>query len=202
MNKIVTLVTAWSEFEEKYPNGSIENFCVYQLTNDKKRLNAQSKEQNDGQMELRFELTKAMTRVSKIWVAHAQTELKQLGITNFDEFVFLLLIEGKQPVRKTDIIYSQFFELSSGLLIIERLIKKGFAKETEDTKDKRSKLLSVTTVGLEKLGKGRLIISSIADNLFADMTSEDISLCVQLLTPLEKRAAQSWHETKSNSKFG
>lgn len=199
MTKIVDLVTAWSRFEEKHPDGTVEEFCTYHLTRKKKKVNKKSVLQTNEPADVRFALTKAMNRISKIWVAHAQAALKPLDINSFDEFIFLLLIEGDQPLRKTEVIYSQFFELSSGLLIIDRLIKKGFVKEAEDPQDKRSKLLSTTKLGKEKLLKGRTAIGDVAGQLFDDMPEDDIALCAQLLSPLEKHAAQQWHQLKFES---
>ena len=108
MSSIVELVTAWSRFEEKFPNSSVEDFCTHYLTRQKKKVNKKNRTPDDTPADVRFALTKAMSRISKIWVAHALAALKPVGINSFDEFIFLLLIEGDQPVRKTDVIYSQF----------------------------------------------------------------------------------------------
>lgn len=45
-------------------------------------------------------------------------------------------------MKKTEIINVHFFELSSGLLIIESLRKKRFVNERNDIADERSKRIS------------------------------------------------------------
>jgi len=61
----------------------------------------------------------------------------------YEEFVFLISIERLQYMKKTEIISVYFFELSSGLLIIESLRKKGLVNKRIDIADERLKRISL-----------------------------------------------------------
>jgi len=199
MNRTVELVNEWAQFEEKYPGGTLEDFYRYQLTHQREEKNIENNVLPFQPGDIRFALVKCLNRLSKLWIYYSLNGLKPLGIGSFDEFVFLISIDRLQPMKKTEIINLHFFELSSGLLIIDRLKKKGFISEKDDISDKRSKRISLSKKGKQLLEQCIMVMHKIATQYFEGMPQEDIALCVQLLTPLEDRMASKWHQSRNDN---
>jgi len=192
MNKTVELVNEWAKFEERYPEGNLEDFCRYYLIYKKQEEAVENRLGNFQLSNVRFGLMKAINRLNKLWLYYSLTALKPLDIGSFDEYTFLLSVDRFQPIKKTDIVNGHFFELSSGFLIIDRLLHKGLIIETADPLDKRSKRLSISAKGIEKAAECRKAIGKVAETFFEGMFEEDITLCEQLLGPHEKRVAGRW----------
>ena len=90
----------------------------------------------------------------------------------------------------------QFIEISSGLLVIDRLIKKGFLQERIDEYDKRSKQVSLTKKGKSTLDKCQAALGKVAESLYGEMAIEEMEICIQHLSPIEKSIAQKWNQMK------
>ena len=192
MNKTVDIVIEWAKFENRYPDGNLEDFCRYYLIYKKQKEEIENRLGNFKLNNVRFVLMKAINRLNKLWLYYSLISLKPLDIGSFDEYTFLLSVDRFQPINKTDIVNGHFFELSSGLLIIDRLIHKGLVIETADPADKRSKKLSMSEKGIEKATECRKEIGLVAEKFFEGMSEEDITLCEQLLNPQENRLARKW----------
>jgi len=71
-------------------------------------------------------------RLSKLHNTYAVIALKECGLNNLDEFLYLNSIGNAEAPKKTTVIYANFNELSSGLLILGRMMKKGLIVEATD----------------------------------------------------------------------
>lgn len=195
MNKTYEVVKVWAEFEEQYPKGNIEDFCRLFLTQQKKK-EGRTDEELCNNCDRRFDLSRNINQLSRLWMYFTQNAIRPFDLSNFDEFVFLYTVDAVKEIKKKDLIYMHFIEISSGLLIIDRLIKKEMLKETVDEKDKRSKLLTITQKGQKVLAESRLAIDEVAEDMYADMPDDDMLLCIQLLMPVQKTNAKRWHQLK------
>jgi DNA-binding MarR family transcriptional regulator len=196
MNNTVALVTAWVEFEGRQPQASIEDFCRHMLSSidTHRRTEGETNCQTDYQNI--YALTRIINRLSKLWMHFTLSAMKPMGLTSFDEFAFLYNTNQANSMRKKDLIYMQFIEISSGLLVIDRLIKKGFLQERIDDYDKRSKQVSLTKKGKLTLDKCQIAVGKVAENLYGEMPKEAIELCIHHLEPVEKKIAMQWYALK------
>ena len=193
MNKTFEVVKAWAEFEEKYPKGSIEDFCRLYLKQPKKIMNSDEICEDCNKQ---FDLSRTINQLSRLWMYFTQNAIRVFDVSNFDEFVFLYTVDAIKEIRKKDLIYMHFIEISSGLLIIDRLIQKDMLKEAIHSKDKRAKLLTITKKGKKVLAKSREAINKVAKEMYANMPENDMLLCTQLLLPVQNMNAQKWHQSK------
>jgi predicted transcriptional regulator len=200
MNKTAVLVKEWAEFEERYPEATIEDFCRFFLIS-KREKEKQGFLGGIVPPDLESILAKIMGRIAKLHMAYAAPALKECGINNFEDFMFLNSVYKLREPRKTEVIYQNFNELSSGLLIIDRLKKSGFITEENDKEDKRSKRLKTTEAGVEILKKcyGRMF--DLNKLFFNDISVDDMQLCIQLITPVEVKFSALWLQHKGKS-FG
>ena len=135
MNKTVELLNLWADFESKHTSAEIEDFCRYMLIKEREKENIFS----DVALppDNLSKLAKITGRVSKLHNTYAVIALKECGLSSIDEFVYLSDIHFMDKSQKTKVIYSNFNELSSGLLILERLKKKKLISEEDNSNDKK-----------------------------------------------------------------
>lgn len=196
MNKTVALVNLWGAYEAKHPNSTIEDFCRYHLAHQQ-----QEKTQgtlvggvvpviNDGL------LLKIIGRIHKLNTNYANLALKGTGVNQIEEFGVLLTIKQEKHPKKTEVIYANLFELSSGTDMLTRLKTRGFIKEYDDTEDKRSKRIELTAKGEKVIDTCKAQIMKNAQMLMLDLTDDDKELCIQLLKNVEIKFSTLWQKHK------
>ncbi len=199
MNKTVELVKQWGAFEEKHPGGSIEDFCRYLLIH---RREKESKDplvggvvpwHSDGL------LLKIIGRIHKLNSFYANIALEGTGINQIEEFGMLLTIQLQKNPRKTEVIYSNLFELSSGTDMLNRMKKRGFIAEYADKEDRRSKRLRITAGGQSAIEKAKARVSKMAQMMMHDVSEDDKQLCIQLLKNTEIKFSSLWLKHKGKT---
>jgi DNA-binding MarR family transcriptional regulator len=196
MNKTVEIVKEWVDFETRQPTGSLEDFCRYFLSEKERKSKSIADASCASDYQQIYSLTRVINRLSKLWMYFTLNAMKPMGLTSFDEFAFLYNTNLSNSIRKKDLIYMQFIEISSGLLVIDRLIKKGFLQERIDEYDKRSKQVTLTKKGKVTLDKCQVALGKVAANLYGEMPAEEMQFCIQHLSPVEKSIAQKWNQMK------
>lgn len=196
MNKTVELVNAWGNFEQNHPKGSLEDFCRHYLANQKQEkakgtlVGGVVPALNDGL------LLKIIGRISKLNMAYANLALKGTGLNQIEEFGVLQTIRKEKNPRKTEVIYANLFELSSGTDMLNRMKERGLIKEHADREDKRSKRIELTAKG-EKIAKDCVVkIEQNASMLMNDLSDDDKELCIQLLKNIEIKFSALWQKQK------
>ncbi|WP_198174906.1 MarR family winged helix-turn-helix transcriptional regulator [Spirosoma arboris] len=188
MNKTVALVNLWGEFEEKHPDASIEDFCRYQLIQQREAATATDKPMASGPLPMHpnGQLLRLIGRVNKLNMVYAYAALEGTGVNQLEEFGLLMHISQAKNPRKTEIIYSNLMELSSGTDMLNRLKSRGFIREYDDTEDRRSKRVELTEEGLAVIAICRQKISQLAGMMLHNMADDDIQLCIKLLKGVEQ----------------
>ncbi len=199
MNRTAELVKLWAEYEEAHNDCTIEEFCRFYLIKEREEKNKEGFLGGHIPPNIYSTMAKIIGIVFKLNNTYMVIALKECGLGGLEEFLYLAAISNTPNIKKTEVIYSNFSELSSGLLIIERLNKKGFLTEQPDTEDKRSKRLVLSEAGDAVLKECYKEISFVNKLFFNEMPTDDIQLCIQLLTPIEMKFASKWIKDKSKS---
>jgi DNA-binding MarR family transcriptional regulator len=199
MNKTVEVVNLWAAFEEKYPNGSIEDFCRYQLIS-KRQIPITGKLVGGIVPTITSGLLmKIIGRISRMHSMYSNLALEGTGVNQIEEFGMLLTIEVEKNPRKTEVIYDNLMELSSGTDMVNRLIKRGLVTEHADKEDKRAKRLQLTPAGAKAIVKSKEKVMRMVEMITQSMPSDDQKLCIQLLKGLEIKLSERWQTDKSKS---
>jgi DNA-binding MarR family transcriptional regulator len=199
MDKTIELVNQWGAFAGAHPTGSIEDFCRHYLAH------AQQKETKgvlvggvvpsitDGL------LLKIIGRISKLNMNYANLALEGTGLNQIEEFGMLVTIKQEKNPKKTEVIYANLFELSSGTDMLARMKKRGLINEYDDTEDKRSKRLELTSKGEKAVDACKVKIFRNAKMLMNDLTDDDKQLCIQLLKNVEIKFSYLWPKHKGRA---
>jgi DNA-binding MarR family transcriptional regulator len=142
-------------------------------------------------------LMKIIGRISKLNMAYANIALKGTELNQIEEFGILQTIRKEKKPRKTEVIYANLFELSSGTDMLNRMKKRGLIREYGDKEDKRSKRLELTEKGEAVANASIPRIEKNAKMLLNSLQTEDKELCIQLLKNIEIKLSAQWQKHKA-----
>lgn len=192
MNKTVELINLWAKYEEEHPKADISQFCQAYLVKQEQKTNRVAFWQSPVPPDSASMLTKLIGRIAKLHNLHAVGAFKECGINSFEEFLYLNSIANSSNPKKTDVILANFTELSSGLLILDRLKKANLISEQGDEIDKRAKRLAMTREGAVVLQACYQKLNAVNQLCFGGLAEQQVELCIDLLQPVEAWLAKQW----------
>ncbi|WP_461083849.1 MarR family winged helix-turn-helix transcriptional regulator [Spirosoma flavus] len=196
MNKAVELLNLWASYEQENPKSDLAQFCQAYLASQQPKDSLASFWQSPLPPDKASLLIKVIGRISKLHTLHALAAFKECGLKSFDEFLYLSSVAHMTNPKKTDVISAHFNELSSGLLILDRLKKSGLIQEEGDALDKRTKRLTITSKGQSQLEACYQKLNQVNQLCFGELAEEQLDLVINLLQPVEASLAQQWLEAK------
>jgi len=186
MNQTVELVRLWGEYEKENPNGTVESFCRHVLAGSIKK---EKLIQPEWQLhpDLNGTLIRTISRIGKFQDIYTKKALAGSGLDQIEEFGMMAAIFNLKNPPKSEAIFTNMLELSSGTNILIRLKSKQMISEYADPEDKRIKRLQLTKKGEKVLKDAKQKILKVVAMLTRDLSDDDKQLCLQLLSPVEAR---------------
>src|ERR1700737_2882636 len=102
MNKTVELVNEWATFEEKHPQGNIEDFCRFYLAHKRPKHDEGILVGGVVPAITAGLLMKIIGRIGKLNMAYANIALDGTSLNQIEEFGILQTIRKKKNPRKTE----------------------------------------------------------------------------------------------------
>jgi DNA-binding MarR family transcriptional regulator len=198
LNKTVELVKLWGDYEDQHPNGTIEDFCRHHLSlpvKDEKRIAQEWQLLPD----INGRLMILLRRIGKYHMVYSNKALEGTGLDQIEEFGILVTIFNQINPIKSEAIYNNIIELSSGTNMLIRLKKRGLINEYPDKEDKRVKRLKLTVKGEETIKVAKDRVLKVAAMMMHGLTDEDKQLCIQLLTPINERFDGMFQKQKNKT---
>jgi len=198
MNKTVELVKLWGTFEEKHPDATLEDFFRHSLA---KPVRTDHRPEPEGKLvpDLNGKLVILLRRIGKFHIAYSNLGLASTELSQMEEFGILVTIYNEGNPIKSEAIFNNIMELSSGSNMLIRMKKKGLVTEYADPDDKRVKRLKVTPKGEQTLMTAKAIVLKVAEMMVHDLSDEDKRLCIQLLKPVDRRFSGMYQKQKNKS---
>jgi DNA-binding MarR family transcriptional regulator len=116
---------------------------------------------------------------------YTKKALKESNIKTVDEFSFLITLMTHNEMTKQELINLQIMEKTSGIEIINRLIRLEFIEQFDDEKDKRSKLLRITETGRRELMMILPRMNMVSKIVVGTLTKEEQNILTYLLRKLD-----------------
>jgi DNA-binding MarR family transcriptional regulator len=123
-----------------------------------------------------------MNRYAKSYIKRA---LEISPIQTAEEFSFMLYLVTNQSLTKSELIFKNIMEKTSGMEVIKRLLKLGLVEEHEDENDKRSKRLSLTATGRHEIFKVLPTMQKVSSLVAGNLTKQERQTLAQLLAKLD-----------------
>lgn len=181
MNPLIELITAWDAYQAGNEGATVNDFCRYYLNREGKQ------ELSKGNMSPDPDTTMArlIGRLGVMVEAYSKMALQAEGDIELEWFYFMNTLYHQQESNKTDVIQYNLYEPSTGIDILNRIIKAGYIKERNDPDDKRARLVVLTSKGEKKVMKCREVLHKGAYLMFGGMDANDKQLIIQLLASTE-----------------
>jgi DNA-binding MarR family transcriptional regulator len=196
VNKTVELVKLWGAYEEQYPDASIEDFCRHQLA-AKVKVEKVGTPKGELHPDINGRLVILLRRIGKFHIFYSNKALEGTGLDQMEEFGILVTIFNQKNPIKSEAIYNNIMELSSGTNMLIRMKKRDLVSEYDDQEDKRVKRLKLTEKGEATLLKAKDKVLKVARMMVNDLTDDDKQLCMQLLKPVNDRFTGTFQKQKN-----
>ncbi len=102
-----------------------------------------------------------------------------------EEFIFLINLKAFGAMTKMELIKKNIYEKPAGIQIINRLILQGWVKQKDSKIDKRSKVIQITSKGLQALEKQMDKIRQATRIVTGDLNDTEKMELIRLLQKLD-----------------
>lgn len=102
-----------------------------------------------------------------------------------EDFIYLINLKAFGEMSKMDLIKKNVHEKPAGMQIINRLIAQGWVNQTLSKSDKRSKVLKISDLGIDVLGKQMGKIRKATTIVTGDLTYNEKMELISLLNKLD-----------------
>ncbi|AZB29069.1 MarR family winged helix-turn-helix transcriptional regulator [Chryseobacterium balustinum] len=102
-----------------------------------------------------------------------------------EEFIYLINLKSFGEMSKTELIKKNIQDKPVGNLIITRLIKNEWVKQTDSKTDKRTKIIAITQKGLDALEKQMANIRNATKIVSGNLNEEEKYTLIELLHKLD-----------------
>jgi len=194
MNKTAELVSLWAQYEAQHPGADLKDFYSEQLLSSGRQQGKTKFLAGLVPAQNTSIFSRLLARLVKLHTNYVMMILKERGIGSIEEFAFLTTIQHLDNPRKSEVINDNFTELSSGLLVLDRLKAKGYTAEVEDVEDKRSKRVHLTAKGKKKILVCQQLLDKLNGTFYKDLHGSSIKLCIDILKPLEIKYSSLWRK--------
>jgi DNA-binding MarR family transcriptional regulator len=198
--KVVDLVNTWAEFEAEYPDASIEQFCHWVIASKEQHNHAEAEYSrgygNDGYA------AQLLSRLSRYAQIYSKDILGVHGIESVYEWGFMMHVLELRNPKKSELIEKQLTGFTSGIGIINRLIKRKLLTEITDETDKRSKRLSLTKEGFALLQSTLPDMDRLSKIIFMPLNDTEKNMLLSILQKLDTVHQNAFQHTELHTVEG
>ncbi|MGD1947873.1 MAG: MarR family winged helix-turn-helix transcriptional regulator [Croceivirga sp.] len=131
------------------------------------------------------ELAAHVGRLSRYANNYIKVTLEELPFATDMEFTFTAILDKVGKTGKTDLIRMMAYDKSSGMSVINRLMKKGFVEEFPNPEDKRGKLIRLTDKGRAAAQEGYEKVPIAANMVTKNLSTAEKHQLLYLLKKLD-----------------
>lgn len=197
MSQLVDLVQHWELFKQEQPSGGKEDFATWLLRQvpDTGSVGVPSSEKvfrgdsdnfdtYGGGQKTSLQGAYLIAKLGQYINYYTKPMMRRHGLHSLDDFGYLQNIRFFEHITKTKACELMLQEITTGVDIINRLIKNGFIQETINELDKRQKLLTLTQKGNQVLEDMTADLLQLPDTL-GELSANDRSVLLQWLMQLD-----------------
>lgn len=123
-----------------------------------------------------------MSRYAK---SYSKSAIMASNFASQEDFIYLINLKAFGPMSKMDLIRKNVHEKPVGMQTINRLIKQGWVDQTDSENDRRSKVISITALGLKDLEAQMAKIRQASHIVTGDLTYIEKMELIRLLSKLD-----------------
>lgn len=189
VNLIKDTIDLLAEFENAHPtdsNGSIEDFKRWIAINYSSQHTHndpiwEGKENGRTPESVINTLIVHMNRYAK---RYSKSAILGSDFSTQEDFIYLINLKSFGAMTKMELIKKNVHEKPAGMQTINRLISQGWINQTDSETDKRSKVLTLSSSGLEALENQMDKIRKATEIVTGDLTHNEKMELIRLLSKL------------------
>ncbi|WPV01509.1 MarR family winged helix-turn-helix transcriptional regulator [Mucilaginibacter sp. cycad4] len=185
MKPIVQLVDEWAAFEAVSEQPTVEAFCRYYL--QKQRPKPKHPDKKGERIMNGAYLLKILGRILSAYSLYFRSAVNHIGVPPAESFYYLNGLLHLGEVRKSDLINYMFAETTTGMDVINRLIRESKIDERTSPDDKRAKLIKITEKGIAALDDYYKISGKVVEMTFKGVDDDILTDCYEMLKYCEQR---------------
>jgi DNA-binding MarR family transcriptional regulator len=116
---------------------------------------------------------------------YSRKAMKDSGIKTVDEFAILITLMTHAIISKQELIKEQVLEKTSGIEIVNRLIRQGYIEQFDGEKDRRSKMLKITEAGRMEIIQILPRMNQVSKIVVGNLTQTEQNLLTYLMRKLD-----------------
>ncbi|MBB6109157.1 MarR family winged helix-turn-helix transcriptional regulator [Mucilaginibacter lappiensis] len=192
MQPLVQLITAWQQYTEQVPNARVEGFCYHYLSANKGQAS------NNNQADL--QLAKQLGKTNSILKTYYKLALRQIPGFELEWYYLLEAIAAGHELRKTEIVsFNLLLEPTTGIDILNRMLKVGIISERVDPADKRVRLIKLTNEGIDLLNHLNALLDKVTWMVLAQVDTDDKVVITRALSGIVDKHTAMFHEGKTKA---
>lgn len=195
-SQLVHLVNLFHSYAQQHPGAGIDDFCRYHLAASS--INYEKKnDRHDLSKNVLISIT--LGRLARFADMYTKKVLAHLPLSNTDDIVYLMILDGRDSLRKSELIQQGLSEFSTGVEIIRRLQHAGLVEELPDPEDRRSKRIRLTGAGKNLLFEIYPRMGAVADIVAGSLQEQEKDLLIQMLGRLDGLHQKAYQVVKSKN---
>lgn len=127
-----------------------------------------------------------LIRMSRYAKSYSRSSISNSVFTSQDDIIYLISLKIIGAMTKMELIRRNIQEKSSGIVIINRLIRNGWAEQTVTEKDKRTKHIQITEKGLSVLEEHMDEIGKVSKAMVGNLDYSEQKLLIAILSKLDE----------------
>lgn len=130
-------------------------------------------------------LSRLVSLIYRYAKSYSRKALDNSPIQTIKEFSFLIVLHSEGSLTKSELIQKNVMEITSGMEVIKRLLKKKFIHQYRDPSDKRSMRVAMTEKGIEELFRVLPRMQEATETIKGNLDAREQKSLIFLLKKLE-----------------
>lgn len=184
--QVINLVEEFENTSNDYYKKNINGFKRWMFDEQKKHIKNEEPfwEGKENGRSPESVISTLLVHLNRYARSYSRSLMFDSPFSSQDDFIFLINLKAFGAMTKTELIRKNIQDKPTGIQIINRLIKNGWAKQIDSELDKRKKVIEITSKGVEILNlymdKIRTATNIVSGNLIHHEKMELITLLSKL----------------------
>ncbi|MCL1664592.1 MarR family winged helix-turn-helix transcriptional regulator [Elizabethkingia ursingii] len=190
LKDVITLVEEFETEQQntnQYPN-NIEGFKLWitQQTPKEESLPEPYWEGKENGRSAESTISTLIVHINRYAKTYSKSAMHHSAFSTQEEFIYLINLKAFGGMTKMELIKKNIQEKPAGIQIINRLIQQGWVKQSVSQTDKRSKIIEITTQGLDALDAQMDKIRQATQLVAGNLTHHEKMKLIALLNKLNE----------------
>ncbi|MVZ67343.1 MarR family transcriptional regulator [Sphingobacterium sp. DK4209] len=183
---VLELVEEFEVSTDSSPHADIESFKQWLVKNT--HYNSVDADPNwEGKVNGRSKesiISTLIVHMNRFGKNYSKAAILGSEFTSQEDFIYLINLRAFGKMTKMELIKKNVHEKPIGILIINRLMLKGWIIQEKNDSDKRSKIISITNEGIEALENQMIKIRQATNIVSGDLSEKEKTELIRLLSKL------------------